>query len=105
MSYLEKKYNQLQKMVREMESALVAFSGGVDSTFLLKVAFDTLGEKVLAVTANSEVQPESEIREAEDIIKDIGARHMIIETGEMEDGSYVSNSFDRCYHCIGAIFC
>jgi len=101
---VEDKFNKLKKIIGEMDSALIAYSGGVDSTFLLKVAHDVLGDKVLAVTANSEVQSVSEIDEAGKIIADIGAKHLVIKTDEMQDDQYVSNSFDRCYHCKKILF-
>ena len=101
---VEHKLDKLRNILGEMDSALVAYSGGVDSTFLLKVAYDVMGEKVLAVTANSEVQSETEIEEAARIIGDIGARHLVIETNEMQDDAYKANSIDRCYHCKKILF-
>jgi uncharacterized protein len=101
---LDNKLNKLKNILGNMDSALIAYSGGVDSTFLLKVAYDVMGEKVLAVTANSEVQSENEIKEASDIIADIGARYLVIETNEMQDENYKANAIDRCYHCKKILF-
>lgn len=96
---MEDKLQLLKALIKELDSVIVAFSGGVDSTFLLKVAKDVLGDKVLAVTALSAVQIESEMEETKSIAADLNAEHIIIETNEMENEDYVSNPVNRCYHC------
>lgn len=89
----------LQNELRAMQSVLVAYSGGTDSTFLLKVAYDTLGKDVLAVTADSPSLPRADLDEARALAAHIGARHLCINTFELEDPRYAQNPTDRCYFC------
>ena len=99
------KFEALKESVGEMESVLVAFSGGVDSTFLLKVACDVLGsEKVLAVSAVSPTYPASERKEARELARDMGVHHIEIETCEMDNPSFTSNPPERCYYCKRELF-
>lgn len=99
------KLEKLQNILKEMEKALVAYSGGVDSSFLLKVSIDTLGnDNVLAVIAASETYPEFEKREAEEFAQKLNANYKIIETNEFLDDNFRSNPKDRCYFCKSELF-
>ncbi len=99
MATIQKKYEQLQTILGGMDRALVAFSGGVDSTFLLKVAHMVLGDQVLAVTATSETLPSAELAEAKALARSIGAAHRIIRTNELDRPGYDDNTPQRCYFC------
>jgi pyridinium-3,5-biscarboxylic acid mononucleotide sulfurtransferase len=102
---LIEKYKKLQSILREMETVVVAFSGGVDSTFLLKAAVETLGEDhVLAVTADSETYPSSELLEAKELAERIGVKHQVIETSELAIPGYAENNKNRCYFCKSSLF-
>ncbi|MHB9128139.1 MAG: ATP-dependent sacrificial sulfur transferase LarE [Candidatus Humimicrobiaceae bacterium] len=100
----EEKFNILKADLKSMGSALVAFSGGVDSTFLLKVALDELKDKVIAVTAKSLSFPEREIKKAIEIAQYLKVKHLIIESSEMENPNYLKNDLDRCYYCKTELF-
>jgi pyridinium-3,5-biscarboxylic acid mononucleotide sulfurtransferase len=96
---------RLNERLKELERVVVAFSGGVDSTFLLRAARDVLGRgRVLAVTAVSEIHPESEIGGAKRLARSIGVKHLLVRSGEMEDEAFLSNPPDRCYECKRRVF-
>ncbi|TDT57255.1 ATP-dependent sacrificial sulfur transferase LarE [Fonticella tunisiensis] len=101
---LDQKLEKLKNILKDMESVVIGFSGGVDSTFLLKVAKDTLGDKVLAVTASSSTFPEREMREAIKFAKEINANHMVIESEELEIEGFAKNPENRCYYCKNELF-
>ena len=97
---LREKEDRLQNTLRDLGSVLVAYSGGVDSTFLLKFAIDTLGtDKVAAVTAVSDTYRPEDLESASSLAKEIGARHIVVHSAEMDDPEYVANTPDRCYYC------
>ena len=101
---LETKYDHLRNIVSQAGSAIIAFSGGVDSTFLLKVCVDKLGEKALAITARSETFPERELKEAKTLAELIGALHLIIDTEELSAPGFASNPPHRCFLCKSELF-
>ena len=97
--------DRLKKILKRMGKVAIAFSGGVDSTFLLKAAKDTLGSgNVLAVTATSETYPSSELKEAKKLAKKIGVRQVVIRTGEFNDPKFRNNPPQRCYYCKKELF-
>jgi uncharacterized protein len=97
---LDLKYEALKNILKKLENLLVAFSGGVDSTLLLKCCIDTLGkENVLAFIGSSPAYPSKEIEEAKNIAHTIGAECLVIETDEMEDVDFIRNTKERCYFC------
>lgn len=93
------KIEQLTRRLRSLESAVVAFSGGVDSSVLLAVAREALGERMIAVTAVSPSLPECDRKVVEEFCARHGARHRYVETSEMSDPDYSSNPENRCYFC------
>ena len=90
--------------LKKLESLVVAFSGGVDSSFLLRVAHDVLGDKVLAVTARSSTYPEREYREAVEFVAQYGIPHRIIVSEELEVEGFSENPLNRCYLCKNELF-
>jgi len=98
------KLENLKTIIKKTGGAVVAFSGGVDSTFLLKVAHDILGDKVLAITANSETYPKRELEAAKTFAMSLGIRHIVIETLELEIDGFADNPPDRCYYCKHELF-
>ncbi len=101
---LEQKYNHLKELLTQMGSLMVAYSGGVDSTLLLKVAADTLGDKALAVTACSPTYPEREYRNSCTIAQELGIRQLTVHSAELERDNFTSNPTDRCYYCKQELF-
>jgi pyridinium-3,5-biscarboxylic acid mononucleotide sulfurtransferase len=98
-SRLETKLNQLQQIFAESDRVLVAYSGGIDSTLVAKIAFDVLGDRALAVTANSPSLLPSDLESAKSQALHIGIPHQIVLTDEMENPNYTSNPINRCYFC------
>jgi pyridinium-3,5-biscarboxylic acid mononucleotide sulfurtransferase len=97
---IDGKYATLKSIIREMQSILIAFSGGVDSTLLLKVAMEVLGkERILAVTSRSKTTARHELEQAVALAAELGAPHLIVPSNEMELQDFTRNSEDRCYVC------
>jgi len=97
---LRDKYNLLQEILQELGRVIVAYSGGVDSTFLLKVAVNTLGtENVLACISAGVIEPKHVLQRAKKNAKDFGVRLQTIDTDELVDANFVANKADRCFHC------
>jgi uncharacterized protein len=101
---LASKLEKLRAIFAPMETVMVAFSGGVDSTFLLKVAYDAIGDRVLALTTTSPTMPDQDRLSALEMAKLIGARHLVIESNELEIDGYAQNPLERCYLCKGNLF-
>ncbi len=96
---LELKLDRLRHLFVEMEQALIAYSGGIDSTLVAKIASDVLGDRSLAVTAKSPSLLPEELEDAIAQAQSIGIAHQIVETHEMDNPNYSSNPIDRCYFC------
>lgn len=93
------KYQRLCNLIESKGSALVAFSGGIDSTLLAKAASDTLGDKAVAVTTDSSTLPRRELKNAKRTAREIGIKHIIVKHDELNNKEVRKNSLDRCYHC------
>lgn len=101
---LQEKYNHLCQYLKSLGSVAVAFSSGVDSTFLLKTAHDVLGDQVIAVTAKSCSFPKRELDEATEFCKKEGIRHLVVESEELEIEGFRHNPKNRCYLCKHELF-
>ena len=96
---LEQKLEALKNIFAEMDRAIIAYSGGIDSTLVAKVAYDVLGDRVLAVTAESPSLLPEDLEDAKIQALQIGISHQVIQTHEMENPNYTANPVNRCYFC------
>jgi len=101
---LEKKFQRLKDIIKALDSVILAYSGGVDSSFLLAVCSRVLNKKALAVTSASSSLPRRELKEARILAKKLRAHHLIIETDELRSKDYINNPPDRCYYCKKELF-
>jgi uncharacterized protein len=101
---VEEKLSKLKAIVSELESVVVAFSGGVDSTLVTKVCYDVLRDNSMAVTARSETYPDFEFKEAQKLAKEIGIKHLVIDTSELAIEGFANNPPERCYFCKTELF-
>jgi uncharacterized protein len=101
---LQTKFTNLQQRLRDLKSCAIAYSGGVDSTFLIKVAYDTLGTNAVAVTATSSTYPQREFTQATRFAQDLGIPHVIIHSEELYISRFADNPPDRCYYCKKELF-
>jgi len=101
---MNSKWDHLKTLLREMQSAVLAYSGGVDSSLLLRAASETLGSHLIAVTAVSETYPSLELASAEEFARSFGVTHRIIRTEELVQEEFARNSPERCYFCKRELF-
>ncbi len=100
----EKKLDELKNILKKLDSVLVAFSGGVDSSFLLKTAKDVLGKKAVAVTLTSEIHPAFELKDAKKLTRKLGIKHIILQVNALSNPKFVKNPRNKCYICKKDLF-
>lgn len=103
-SLIQQKLDRLRTLLTEMGSVVVAYSGGIDSTFVLKVANDQLHEKAVGITAISPTFPSLELEAAERVAQEIGARHETVQTDQLAIDDFVRNDANRCFHCKADLY-
>ena len=101
---MEDKLNNLKAWLNKNKSAVIAFSGGVDSTFLARIAKDVYGDNLLLITATSSTYPFYELEEAKSLALLLGIKHKIIVSEEIDIPGYSDNPPDRCYYCKSELF-
>ena len=104
MDSIDAKLGRLREIFAPMKAVLIAFSGGVDSTLVLKVAHDTIGDRALALTTTSPTMPDEDCDTAIAMARSIGARHLIVDSNELEIPGYAANPVNRCYLCKTNLF-
>jgi len=104
MNTVHKKYHKLKGILESLQSAVIAFSGGVDSTFLLRAAKEMLKANIITVTFRSEIIPQSEIEDAKSLASELGVKHIIIDSDILHHKPFLSNDNQRCYYCKKFIF-
>ena len=103
MSLKDKRLN-LESRIFKLESAVVAFSGGIDSTLVLAVANKVIGKRILAVTAKSDSVPERELQAAQELTQTLNIKHKVVKTEEMSSPNYLNNPANRCYYCKSELY-
>ena len=101
---MDAKLNNLETLLRQTDGAIVAFSAGVDSTFLLKIAYSVLGERAIALTAASPTVPPGELEAAKEFAKTLGCRHVVIDSNELANPSFAQNPANRCFFCKDELY-
>ncbi len=96
---IEQKWDHLRALLQDMQSAVLAYSGGVDSSLLLRAAAEVMAPRLIVVTAVSETYPASELFSAKEFVRSLGVAHRILSTEELSSEDFVRNTPDRCYHC------
>jgi len=100
----EQKWDRLRELLREMKLAVLAYSGGVDSSLLLRAASEVMGPHLIAVTAVSDTYPQGELEAAQTFVRSLGVTHRIIHTRELDNEQFAQNPPDRCFHCKTELF-
>ena len=101
---IDEKYELLKSKLRDMGKVVIAYSGGVDSNFLLKVASDELGQNAIAVTIHAMMHSDREMDEAKEYTKQFGVKHEVIKVDNFDEKGFIENSKKRCYYCKCAVF-
>ena len=101
---IDEKYELLKSKLRDMGKVVIAYSGGVDSNFLLKVASDELGENAIAVTIHAMMHSDREIEESKNYAKEFGVNHIVVNIDNFKVEKFIENNSDRCYHCKKEVF-
>jgi uncharacterized protein len=100
----EQKWDRLLELLREMKLAVLAYSGGVDSSLLLRAASEVMGPQLIAVTAVSDTYPQGELEAAQTFARSLGVTHRVLHTGELDNEEFVENTPERCFHCKTELF-